>query len=287
MNPFTEREETLLGHLRSFRYLTHAQIVEFLFADSALQPKSREITAYQLLRALRQRGLVTSNARAAADPDGAPTRIVYFLTAQGLRAAGAVQGDRRRAGTPRGSLLVAHSLMVADIAIAFRRSALAEQGHALRTWQCDWQFASWLSESYVLPDARFEYTTAHHEIYAFVEADRGTEGTRFFRGKIERYVALYKGARWRATLPFWPFVLTVTPTSKRAVELQRATESVLAIGSEERIGAAFRFTALVDLREFGPFASIWRVAGRTGSSPMAEVPADGPPLIKPATATVP
>jgi len=284
MRVFTAREEALLRELCSFRFLTHRQITELLFGHTALRPGSRETSAWRVIRDLRQRGLLTTNALQAGEPDASPTRLVYFLTPHGHRLLARSQPGLRRSSAPRGALLVAHSLMVVDIALAFRRSARSRAGHELRVFECDWEVARWLVGSRVVPDAYLRYTTAHHQIRAFVEADRGTEGTKFFRGKIERYCDLHRRGGWQergdpATPSRWPLILTVTRTVGRAVELRRSTEAVLQRLCEHGICAAFRFAALDDLRQRGPFAEIWTVAGRDGAHPIVEVPAGQPPLI--------
>jgi protein involved in plasmid replication-relaxation len=119
-----------------------------------------------------------------------------------------------------------------------------------------------------LPDARLAYAIEGRQLHAFIEADRGTEGARFFARKIARYLDLYHSGAWRGGLPVWPLVLTVTLSEPRAHELCRASESVLGVRAENAaLTRTFRFAALAQLRgEAGPFAAIWRVAGTDGGA---------------------
>ena len=165
--------------------------------------------------------------------------------------------------------------MVAEIALAFRRAARAHPGRDLLVWECDWQVSETLGRLPVLPDARLIYEIGQRRIHAFIEADRGSERSAYFGRKVGRYLDLYRDGCWRARLPVWPLVLTVTTTERRANELRRATEVILGVRSEAaRVSKAFRFTSLNALRRIGgPFAEIWQVAGRTGQFPLIDDPA--------------
>jgi hypothetical protein len=224
-----------------------------------LTAHAREVGIWRILRRLRQRGLVTTNALLAGDPEGMPTRIAYFLTASGRRVFGALEpGLPQRRPRVEGTFLLAHALMVAEIALAFLRHARAHRDRDLLTWECDWQVAEDLGRQPVAPDARLVYETAEGHIHAFVEADRGSERSRFFARKIERYLDLYRAGSWRARLPVWPLILTVTRTDRRASELRRAADVIFGGKAEaSRISRAFRFTSLDALRgSAGPFGEM-------------------------------
>ncbi len=278
MSFLPSRDSEALRRLGAYRYLGRAQLEEFLFGQSRLTPHAREVATWRVLRRLKARELVTTNASLAGEPDGAPTRVAYFLTSAGRRLFGALEPELPRwRPRLRGTLLLAHALMVAEIALAFRRSAFAHPGHELITWECDWQAAEWLRAQAVLPDARLVYATEAWQISAFIEADRGSEGSRFFARKVGRYLELYRSGSWRGHLPLWPLTLTVTPTERRASELRRATEAVLLARPEgARIAKTFRFSSLDDLRgALGPLGEIWQVAGRSGRHPLINETAKG------------
>ena len=266
----------VLRYLGTYRFLSRAQIEEFVLGGSALTARSREVVTWRILRRLRERELVTTNALLATEPDGMPTRIAYFLTSAGRTVFAALEpGLPRWRPRVEGTFLLAHGLMVAEIALAFRRAARAHPGRDLLVWECDWQVSETLGRLPVLPDARLIYEIGQRRIHAFIEADRGSERSVYFGRKVDRYLDLYRDGRWRARLPVWPLVLTVTRTERRASELRRATEVILGARAEAgRITKAFRFTPLDALRGIGgPFAEIWQVAGRTGRFSLIDEPA--------------
>lgn len=76
---------------------------------------------------------------------------------------------------------------------------------------------------------------------------------------------------WRANLPLWPRVITVTTTAARATMLREATEHVLStrFGRMHDGAPAFSFASLDDvLGPAGPKGQIWQVAGRPGLHPL-------------------
>jgi hypothetical protein len=201
-----------------------------------------------------------------------PTRIAYFLTARGRRVFETLDsGAQHRRLRVRGTFLLAHALMVAEIALVFLRQARASEGRDVLVWECDWQVALSLGPLPVAPDAKLAYQTQGRRIHAFVEADRGSEGTRFFARKIDRYLDLYRDDS-RLRLPVWPLILTVAPSETRASELRRATEvAVRARPQMSGIERAFRFTSLDALRgDAGPLGEIWQVASRSGRFPLID-----------------
>ncbi len=169
---------------------------------------------------------------------------------------------------------MSHGLMSAEVALAFMRAARAHSGHEILDWECDWQTVERVGALNVVPDAHLVYKTTKVELDAFIEVDRGTEGTRRFGRKIGRYIEVYRGGAWRSHLPVWPVVLTVAPSETRATALRRVTESILSLPpNAARITKAmeFDFTSLPDLLcPAGPLGEIWQVAGRAGRHPLLE-----------------
>jgi hypothetical protein len=261
--------------LGTYGFLSRVQIEEFVLGTSTLISRSRERVTWRILGRLSQRQLITTNALLAGDPEGMPTRIAYFLTASGRKVFGALEPGRpRRRFRVRGTFLLAHALMVAEIALVFHRQARANAGRDVLMWECDWQVLESLGRLPVAPDARLTYQRSGIRTHAFIEADRGSEGARFFGRKIDRYLDLYRDDS-RLPLPVWPLILTVAPTAARASDLRRAAEVIVQARTQmSRIGPAFRFTSLDALRgSLGPFGEIWEVAGRSGRHPLTDQPA--------------
>ena len=62
---------------------------------------------------------------------------MYFLTDAGRRALAAMTGTSFAQPSARGTLFVEHALAIADVALAFRRSAMTRPGHAFISWDSD------------------------------------------------------------------------------------------------------------------------------------------------------
>jgi hypothetical protein len=204
---------------------------------------------------------------------------VYFLTAKGYNLARSLNpGLPSRQPNLRGTSLMGHGLMCAEVALAFRRAALSNPGHELLDWESDWQAAERLGAKLVVPDAHLVYSTTKWILDAFIEVDLATEGSRVFAWKIRRYLELYRSGSWVKNLKVWPIVLTIAPSWARARILRRVTETVLtADPRRERLMRAteFSFTTLDDvLGPSGPLGTIWCVAGKTGLRPLFPTAAD-------------
>jgi DNA-binding PadR family transcriptional regulator len=264
------REVQVLVRLECFGYLTSAHLEEFVFAGSGLTPQSRTVTTRLILRRLSKRGLVAATPARAGGLGGGSPRPAYRLTESGRRLVDALEGRQRgQRGRARGTLFVGHALMAADVCLAFRRAARAEEGHELSEWESERESAARLESARVVPDARLVYRTPAWEVDAFVEIDLGTERASRFAGKVRDYCAAWRSGSWRAHLPSWPLVLTVTTDGRRAVALRRATEQLLRSQRDaERLippAVEFDFTSLPDLLgPSGPLGAVWQVAGREG-----------------------
>lgn len=275
------RETDAVVNVAGFHQLTRCQLEEFLFAGSAVRPGSRPVLTLRVLGQLRRAGLVASTPRLLGGPSGGATRVVYALTHTGATVARVLLPDLPSSHPlTRATVLTNHCLMTADVALAFRRAARGHAGHVLVEWAHDWQSARRLGSSTVVPDAQLVYATPEWELTAFVEVDMGSEGLRFFAGKIERYLDLYRAGTWRSELTTWPLVLTVVPTAARASALRQTTEKLLARQSDAaRISHAttFAFGSLDDLRgDVGPLGPMWQFAGRSGPGQLL-IPASEPP----------
>jgi len=253
-----------------------AHLEEFLFSGTSVNPRSRQVTTARVLGRLRRRGLVASTQRLVGGPGGGSARLVYHLTEAGYRVLGTLDpAFGRRRLPPRSSLFIEHTLMTADVAVAFHRAARTHRGHAVSEWEPDWQVADRVGSSVVVPDAHLVYATEGSEIDAFIEVDLGSERPSRFARKICGYVEVYRAGSWRTELPSWPLVLTITPTVSRATALRRATEDVLRL-QDQLIAASpleFDFGALPDVQgPNGPLGEIWQVAGRAGRYSLIPTP---------------
>lgn len=237
--------------------------------EARLTPRSRHVVTWRVLGRLQRSGLVAGTPRQLGGAVAGSTLPGYFLTSSGLRLAGSFYGDLpARRPARRAPFLLAHSVMAADVELAFRRFAHARAGDEVALWEVDWQIALRLGKQKVIPDARLVYRLGELSLRAFLEVDLGTEGTRFFAGKIGRYIGLYYDGAWCSLFERWPVVLTVTTTEARAAALCVATAAKLAENPFSSRGMVFRFCALERMRE-DPFSAPWLKAGEKEPSPLA------------------
>ncbi len=271
----SRRETEALLCIACHRYLTRTLIERFLFdGDRAVSPISRKKVCLRVLDRLRDQGLIEATPRALGGVAGGSTPAAYRLTRAGSRLASLLRnGFPARRPARRGTFLLAHGLATAEVALAFRDAARTN-GHEILDWSCGWEAAERFGSGYVVPDARLVYQTAECMLEAFLEVDLGSEGTRFFARKVERYLDLYRSGEWRRHLRKWPAVLTVTQTEARASALRHATESALAEAWDVR-ETEFDFAAMPGLLgPLGPLGAIWQVAGRDGRQSLFPEPLD-------------
>jgi hypothetical protein len=217
---------------------------------------------------------VTTSDRLPGSPALAAHPRVYLLSPQGRRAYAALDPryplERLR---PPSAVLIPHALVLAEIAIAFRETVRTRPGAGAPEWQCDWEVVALLGSTPVIPDALAVCTIGRNRLWVFVEADRATERTEAFVGKITRYVELFHGGTWRDALPVWPAVLTVTTTAVHADRLARIATIALDRARAPQLIERFRFTALDEVcRPGGFFEPIWHVPGRAGLARPVDAP---------------
>jgi len=222
------RETEAVRLLALHRFLTRPQLEALLLSESTHTPRSRQVVTWRLLARLQRRGLVAATPRQTGGPVAGSTLPGYFLTAGGLRLAATCYPDLpARRPARRAPFLFAHSVLATEVELAFRRAAAAHEDHGLELWEAEWQLALRLGKSAVVPDARLVYRFGRRRLHLFVEADLGTEGTRFFARKMTRYLDLYRSGAWRAFMRIWPLILAVTLTEARAASLHAATDAAL------------------------------------------------------------
>ncbi len=275
--PLSDRETEVLAYLARLRYLSAAQVSEFLFAGSAVTARSRLVMTHRVLQSLRRRGLAAMTTRMFGGPSEGALYPVYGLTSAGWRIARtqdpAMPSWRLKSS---GALLIRRALATADVLLAIARAARAHDGHALASWECDWQAARRLGSSCVRPDAYVVYRAAHQRIHLLTEVDLGTDHTLEIGRRFSRYLDLCEGGAWQAQIPVWPLVLVLAETRARATQLRRVCE--LAVARPPRRSAAsatFRFATLGHLTaDASVERAIWQVVGSEARvSLLADTPA--------------
>jgi len=104
------RETDVVRLLALHRFLTRPQLEEFLFAESTLTPRSRQVVTWRLLGRLQRHGLVAATPRQTGGAVAGSTLPGYFLTTSGLRLAATFYPDLpARRPARRAPFLFAHS----------------------------------------------------------------------------------------------------------------------------------------------------------------------------------
>jgi hypothetical protein len=89
----SRRETVVVRLLALHRFLTRPQLEEFLFADSSLTPRSRQVVTWRLLGRLQRHGLVAATPRQTGGAVAGSALPGYFLTTAGLRLAATYYPD--------------------------------------------------------------------------------------------------------------------------------------------------------------------------------------------------
>src|SRR2546430_11038246 len=196
----SHRENEVVLQLSGFRYLTEPLIEDFIFGGSSFTPASRQVITRRLLRRLKRKGLILETPRLVG-PAGT-ARLVYFLTAKGYNLARSLNpGLPSRQPNLRGTSLMGHGLMCAEVALAFRRAARpnpsstgSATGRPLN--------GSARSLSCQTPTSCTPLRTG--PLKRSIEVDLATEGSRVFAWKIRRDSDLYRGGSWIKHVRVWP-----------------------------------------------------------------------------------
>src|SRR5439155_486607 len=111
-----------------------------LFNDRPdLKSTSRQVMTRQTLSALQRQRLIARTSRAIGGAEAGSTHSAYYIRPAGMRAVLRLGGIEAKRTAPRGTFLLRHALALADIALAFERSAKREPGHSLLVWEPDWE----------------------------------------------------------------------------------------------------------------------------------------------------
>ncbi len=251
----SSRLDASIRLLAAFRALRRDQLERFLFPGEALRPASRRVAAFRVLGTLRERGLLQPVVLPGAAATGGTTRA-YALTAAGQRVYAADDDAYPRRLRRPTTVLLDHSVALADICLAFRDRAV-EAGDIDLSWQTDWDIVAELGRTPVIPDAFVTLARFGWELHGFIEADRATEREHAFANKVRRYVDLYRAARWQGVLGYWPVILTITTSERRAKFLSRLAFRVSSAEGGRPISHSFRSTSFEELARRGPYEDIW------------------------------
>jgi Replication-relaxation len=230
---------------------------------------------------LQRHGLIGAVRR----PRGMKLLYVTAAGAEAVQTIGSRTETRRKVFSPEQAAgpLQQHTLAVNDVGICFVRAA-REHGDECGPWAWRHEIAHPVGNlpgqrqgEHVIADALLTYQrttprqTSFH--YRLIELDRATMPADDLAAKLGRYARLYRytlsGADgledpaplWTQRYSVFPTVLVVLANAGRG-RLERRRQTVLALcGQDQELRDApevrIDFCLLADLRERGPFASIF------------------------------
>lgn len=221
----TARDKLVLRRVSDLRFVSGGQLARLCFADSNDATANARAARRSLLR-LTRLALLARLPRPIGGVHAGSAGFVYYLGLAGQRLATA-QGwqperRRRRSLTP-GTLFVRHTLQIAELhtrLIEADRSgrvellALSAEPACWRQWSGHGNLPPILK-----PDSYVRLGTPDYEDSAFIEVDRGTEGSRALDRQLRTYVAYYDSGQEQAAHGVFPKTLWLAPTDQRVAAI--------------------------------------------------------------------
>lgn len=246
----TDRDAEVLGSLMGNRYLSTVQIRRLHFTGHASDLACAR-AANRELDKLRSAGLITSLERRIGGVRAGSASFVWTLTDAGARMLrmldpDAYPADRRRVAEPS-NILLAHTLMVGEICLAFAEAAregivsIMDIEHEPKCWR---EFISGDGAKTMLkPDLAIGTADCEFEDRWFLEADLDTEPLSRIGRTCKRYQDYCDTGVEQKASGVFPAVVWVVPgrIRKEAIEGRIRAEKGLR-------AQIFRVVALPDLR---------------------------------------
>lgn len=236
-----DRDRRLLKELVSMRVADREQ------AELVAGFRSKSRSSERLLRLTRSGFLKRTFTGSVAKG----CKAVYTL---GRRGAIAIDADTQglrfsTSGGPGSQIFLEHQLTINEVYLAAKYRGIPLPGIRFRRWVT---FREPISKTIpIKPDGYFELDTPQGIRAVFVEVDLGSESTKVWEQKVERYVLLATSGIFTEQFRLSQFrILALTTTEKRLQNLRAATAS--------KTDKLFFFTPLGDVRTRGLFAPIWQ-----------------------------
>lgn len=240
-----ERDRAMLGEIERLRLVTGGQLGRLFFATSPSAASGGRACRKQLGR-LTALGLIEPLPRRVGGVRGGSNGTVWLATTEGRRLnawlrAEALPGRRSRYVPGTGHLR--HTLGLSELYVQLREADRV--GHA-ELLEHQAEPACWRSfvSSYgglrqLKPDAYVRIGVGEWEQLAFVELDRGTEGSSALERKAEAYLAYWRSGHEQERHNVFPRVVWLAATERRQEQLRQLLARVTASAAAPfAIGAA-------------------------------------------------
>lgn len=230
----SDRDRALTLEVGRLGLLTSIQIERLVFS-AIPEPVTRSRRARRALRRLAELTILHPLRRRIGGARAGSQATVYRLAPTGQRLVAYWRGDgigRQRTPHEPGLSHLQHRLACSQLYVDLVEAAQSGRCELLvheAEPQCWRPYATPLGGRLVLrPDAYVRVAADGYEHHAFVEVDRGTEGTTALRRKYDAYLAYLRTGREQAAHGVVPRVLWLTTSRERVrvlrdVELERGS----------------------------------------------------------------
>ena len=226
-NTIGDRDQAMLEVVGRLRLVTGGQLGRLFFASSPSAASGARACRKQLQR-LCDLGLIESLPRAVGGVRGGSAGTVWRATSEGRRLTAWLGGEElpgRRSRYLAGAAHQAHTLGLSELYVALREG---DQAGRLELLEYQAEPACWRSfmSGFVglgqpEPDAFVRLGVGDWEHLAFVELDRGTEGSSALQRKAEAYQAYWRGGHEQQRAGIFPRVVWIAATARRQAQLRR------------------------------------------------------------------
>lgn len=221
------RDRQLVREVVRLGFMTAGQLERVGFHAIA-EPVTRARRARRQLARLVELDLLWRLHRRVGGVRAGSTGYVYGPTPEARRLDSYLRGERltrARAAHEPGVSFLAHSVACSEL---FIRLTEADRAGGLELIEHQAELACWRSFPAALgglrhlrPDAFVRLGVGEWEQLAFVEVDRGSEGSTALTRKLEVYIAYWRSGSEQHQHGLFPKVVWLTPTERRTAQLRR------------------------------------------------------------------
>lgn len=223
----TVRDREVVTEIERLRLVTGGQLTRLFFVASPGAASGARSCRKQLSR-LSQLGLVEALPRPVGGVRGGSRGTIWRVTSEGRRLNAWRRGEPlpgRRSRYLAGSGHQRHTLALAELYVQLRE---ADRAGSLELLEHQAEPACWRSfvASYaggaqLKPDAFVRVGIGEWEQLAFVELDRGTEGSSALQRKVETYLAYERSGHEQQRHGVFPQVVWLATAERRQAQLRQ------------------------------------------------------------------
>ncbi len=223
----SERDRQLVQQVVRLGFMTAGQL-EHLAFDTIPEPVTRARRARRQLARLVEFDLLWRLDRRVGGVRAGSTGYVYGPTPDARRLDAYLRDKpvtRARAAHEPGVSFLAHSVACSEL---FVRLSEADRAATVELIEHQAEPACWRSFPAALgglrhlrPDAFVRLGVGEWEQLAFVEVDRGSEGSTALTRKLDIYIAYWRSGSEQHQHGLFPKVVWLTPTERRTTQLRR------------------------------------------------------------------